>query len=152
MLNIAISEEDKEKVKVGRFEHPDVHVQKRLHVLYFKALGYSHKDISLLAGVSYTTIETVLKLYLEEGLPKVCNVTYARPVSALDPHRDAIEQHFRKTPPATIMDACKAIKELTGVERRPTQVRQFLMNLGIRSRRASASSRKLERLSRRKSS
>ena len=70
MLDISISEEDKEKPKIGRFEHPDVHVQKRLRVLYFKALGYAHKEICLLAGVSYTTIETILKMCQEQGLEK----------------------------------------------------------------------------------
>lgn len=134
MLDISISEEDKEKTKIGRFEHPDVHVQKRLHVLYFKSLGYAHKDICLLAGVSYTTIETILKIYQEQGLEEVCNVTYPNPGSALDPHRVTIEEYFHQNPPATIAEACKIIKDLTGVERRSTQVRHFLVGLGMRPR------------------
>ncbi len=38
MLSTTILEEDKQKARIGRFEHPDVHVQKRLHILYCKAL------------------------------------------------------------------------------------------------------------------
>jgi transposase len=138
MLDISIAEVDQEKAKTGRFEHPDVHVQRRLHVLYFKSLGYAHKDICLLAGVSYTTIETVLKLYSERGLEEVCNVTYPCPGSALDPHRVTIEEYFRQNPPATVAEACKVIKDLTGVERKHTQVRHFLINLGMRPRKAGA--------------
>ena len=136
MLDTSIAEDDKEKAKIGRFEHPDVHVQKRLHVLYFKALGYTHKEICLLAGVSYTTIETVLKLYQEQGFEEVCNVTYPCPASALDPHRVTIEEYFRQNPPATIAEACQIIKDLTGVERKRTQVRCFLIHLGMRPRKS----------------
>ena len=138
MLDVSIAKEDQEKVKTQRFEHPNVHVQRRLHILYFKSLGYAHKDICLLAGVSYTTIETVLKLYEEQGLEDVCNVTYPCPGSALDPHRVTIEEYFRKNPPATVAEACKVIKDLTGVERKHTQVRNFLINLGMRPRKAGA--------------
>jgi transposase len=134
VLDVSIAEADREKARIGRFEHPDVHVQKRLHVLYFKSLGYAHKDICLLAGVSYTTIETVLKLYQEQGFEEVCNVTYPCPGSALDPHRVTIEEYFRQKPPSTVAEACKVIKDLTGVERKPTQVRHFLINLGMRPR------------------
>ena len=138
MLDISITDEDKEKARIGRFEHPDVHVQKRLHVLYFKALGYQHKDICLLAGLSYTTIETVLKLYQEQGFNEVCNVTYSCQSSELDSHRATIEEYFRQNPPATVAEACKIIKDLTGVERKSTQVRHFLVGLGMRPRKAGA--------------
>ena len=136
MLVIVISEEDREKARIGRFEHPDVHVQRRLHALYFKALGYAHKDICLLAGLSYTTIEVVFKLYQEKGLAEVCNVTYFAPHRDLDDHRVTIEEYFRQNPPATVAEACKIIKDLTGVERGLTQVRLFLTHLGLRPRKA----------------
>jgi hypothetical protein len=45
MLGISITDEDKEKARTGRFEQPDIHVQKSLHLLYFKALGYAHIDL-----------------------------------------------------------------------------------------------------------
>lgn len=138
VLDIAISEEDKIIANQERFKHPDVHVQKRLHAIYFKSLGYAHKDICLLAGISYTTLETILKLYADEGLKEVCNVTYNFPHSPLDEHRLTIEEYFRQHPPATVEEACKVIKDLTGVERKPTRVRQFLVDLGMRPRKTGA--------------
>ena len=136
MLNISISKEDQEKAKINRFVHPDVHVQRRLHVLYCKSLGYSHKEIALLSGLSYTTIETVLKLYQEKGYDEVCNITYFSPHSELEIHRVTIEEYFRKKPPASISEACKIVKQLTGVERGKTQVRHFLVQLGMRPRKS----------------
>jgi transposase len=44
----------------------------------------------------------------------------------LEQHRDTLEESFRKHPPHTVAEACARIKEETGLERRPTQVRAFL--------------------------
>jgi transposase len=144
MIKLTISNEDKEKIAVLRFEHPDIHVQRRLHALFFKALDYSHKAICELADISYTTLDTILKAYIEGGLEAVCRITYYTPRSDLDDHRQTIEEHFRNNPPATVADACKVIKELTGVERKETQVRKFLIGLGMRPRKAGAIPGKLD--------
>lgn len=80
----------------------------------------------------------MLKLYQELGFEEVCNVTYPCLGSALDPHRVTIEEYFRQNPPPTIAEACRVIKDLTGVERKHTQVRHFLINLGMRPRKAGA--------------
>ena len=57
-----------------------------------------------------------------------------RPRSALHPHRATIEAEFREHPPATVAEAAVRIESLTGVARRPTQVRQFLTALGMKPR------------------
>lgn len=49
-----------------------------------------------------------------------------KPVSALEPFRDALEESFRKNPPRTVAEACARIKAETGVDRKPSQVRAFL--------------------------
>lgn len=136
MIQISISEDDSNKIKQERFDHPDVHVQKRLHALYFKSLGYSHKAICELAGISYTTLETILKLYQEGGLESVCRVTYHTPRSELDDHRQTLEEYFRSNPPSTVADACNTIRELTGISRGETQVRNYLVRLGMRPRKS----------------
>ena len=41
-------------------------------------------------------------------------------------------------PPATVAEAAQKIAELTGVQRKPTQVRQFLKRLGMKPRRMAA--------------
>jgi hypothetical protein len=45
---------------------------------------------------------------------------------------ETIEAYFRQSPPTSIRDAAAKIEELTGIKRRPTQVRQFLKSIGIR--------------------
>src|SRR5207248_11477837 len=64
---------------------------------------------------------------------------WCKPVSALAQHRDALEESFRKNPPHTVAEGCARIKEETGLERRPTQVRAFLKKvLGLKWRRVAA--------------
>ena len=116
----------------------DIYVQRRLHAIFFKSLNYSHKIICELADISYTTLEKILKAYIEGGLEAVCRVTYNVPSTEMNSHRETIEEYFRNNPPATISEACKVIKDLTGIERKETQVRKFLISLGMRPRKAGA--------------
>jgi hypothetical protein len=49
-------------------------------------------------------------------------------------HRTSLEGHFQKHPPASVTQARAVIKELTGIERSPTQVREFLKPIGLKRR------------------
>jgi hypothetical protein len=49
-------------------------------------------------------------------------------------HRTSLEDHFQKHPPASVNQARAVIKELTGIERSLTQVREFLKHLGLKRR------------------
>ena len=45
-----------------------------------------------------------------------------------------LEADFREHPPATVAEAAARIQELTGIARKPTQVRQFMKALGMQPR------------------
>jgi transposase len=45
---------------------------------------------------------------------------------------EVIAKAFSDQPPATAAEAAARIKELTGIERKPTQVRQFMKSLGMK--------------------
>ena len=49
-------------------------------------------------------------------------------------HRPTIEADFQQRPPATVAEAAARIEALTGIRRKPTQVRQFLKALGMQPR------------------
>jgi len=49
-----------------------------------------------------------------------------RPESELNQHITSLEAYVREHPPATIKEAQSKIKDLTGIERSETQVREFL--------------------------
>ncbi len=54
----------------------------------------------------------------------------SQPTSELAEHREQIRQSLEQPPARTIAEACQRIKDLTGIERGPTQVRQFLKGRG----------------------
>ena len=49
----------------------------------------------------------------------------------LDEHTDAICEHLAEHPPHTIVEARRAIEELTGIRRSETQIRELLKRLGF---------------------
>jgi transposase len=49
-------------------------------------------------------------------------------------HAATIEAYFHAYPPASVKEARDKIQEWTGIQRSPTQVRQFLRSLGMRPR------------------
>jgi hypothetical protein len=56
------------------------------------------------------------------------------PQSLLSAYRDTIEAQVRAHPPQTINEAVAMLETLTGIRRRPTQVRLFLTHLGLHRR------------------
>ena len=73
--------------------------------------------------------------YVTGGLEPLQHLEPRRPRRALHPHRATIAAEFCQHPPATVAEAAARIQALTGIIRKPTQVRQFLNRLGMRPRR-----------------
>ena len=53
------------------------------------------------------------------------------PVSELEPFRDIIRKSLEERPARTVAEAAERIAELTGLQRKPTQVRKFLKDMGF---------------------
>jgi transposase len=124
MARLTFSEEEQQLLHQERFEHPDPRVQQRLEVLWLISQGVVYAQAARLAGVSAATVDRYVALYRQGGLPALRE--FKKPTSALLDHRLALEESFRQNPPHTVAEACRRIKEETGLERRPTQVRAFL--------------------------
>ena len=123
---LTFSQEDLRVLVAQRYEHPDPRVQKRMEVLWLISQGVTHHEAARLAGVSRATAERYVAIYRSGGVTALRHFDWCKPVSALEEHRDTLEESFRKNPPHTVAEACARIKEETGLERRPTQVRAFL--------------------------
>ena len=127
------------EIERDRFTHPDPLVQRRMEVLWLKAHGETHERIAELAAVARATVQRLLDSFAAGGLEAVRTFHWHVPVSALAPHRPQLEAEFRERPPHTVAEACTRIEQLTGVRRRPSQVRVFLRDaLGLRWRKVAA--------------
>lgn len=139
MRRFDFSDEQQLAMAHDRFHHVDPRVQRRMEILVLKSHGETHERIAVLAGVSRRTVQRVLDLFSEGGLDAVRQFHEQGRANGLTPHRQSIEAEFRERPPCIVAEACDRIERLTGVRRRPTQVRQFLRDtLGLKWRRVAA--------------
>ena len=127
------------EIERDRFTHPDALVQRRMEVLWLKAHAETHERIAERAAVSRATVQRLLDIYEAGGVQAVRTFHWKVPVSALAPHRPLLEAEFRERPAHTVAEACARIEQMTGVRRKPTQVRAFLRDtLGLRWRKVAA--------------
>jgi transposase len=131
MIQIEFSQTEIEQLEKERWQQPEPRVQRRLHALYYKAMGYPHQEITRLVGVSAKTLRTFLRLYQAGGIEALQRLNYPQPVSALAAHQASIVAEFRERPAKSIKEATRRIKEKTGVERSRFQVSRFLKQIGL---------------------
>lgn len=123
---LIFADEDLEVLFKDRYEHPDARVQKRMEVLWLVSQGETRGKAAQLAGVTRATAERYVVIYRTKGVDGLRHFDWPKPVSELEKHRESLEESFQKNPPHTVAEACLRIKEETGLERKPTQVRAFL--------------------------
>ena len=135
MIRISFSEADLEALRYWRFHHPDPRVQVRMEALYLRSQGVANHDILQLCDISKASFHRYLTAYVTGGIEQLPQFKPRRPRNALHHHRTTLEAEFRQRPPATVAEAAARIEALTGIARKPTQVRQFLTALGRKPRR-----------------
>jgi transposase len=127
MARLTFSEVEQQALHRERFEHPHPRVQQRMDVLWLISQGLVYAEAARLAGVSEATVDRYVALYRQGGLEALRQLHWGQSSSSeLMDHRETLEESLRRNPPHTIAEACQRIKDETGVERRPTQVRAFL--------------------------
>lgn len=128
-----LSEESLKRLDTIRYNHPIATIRKRAAIIYFKALGYSHREIEILAKISSTTLTAILRMYLEGGIEKI--VAYEskpRRRSELESYKDVILSTLKDNPPSTLKEASHKISEITGIKRSRFRVSKFLKALGFK--------------------
>jgi transposase len=134
MIKITFSHEDLEALRYWRFQHPDPRIQLRMEALYLRRQGVAKGEILQLCGMSKASFHRALNAYLHGGIDALKRIDHDRPRSVLHNHGTTLETYFRQHPPATVAAAAATSAELTGMVRKPTQVRQFLKTLGRQPR------------------
>jgi transposase len=132
MIKISFTSEEIDALHQQRIHHPHPRVRLKMEALYLKSQSFAHQDIARLCRISKSTLRRYLQDYAEDGIDKLGEISFYRPQSELEQHREVIAAAFGKQPPATVAEAAARIKELTGLERKPTQVRAFIKSLGMK--------------------
>jgi transposase len=126
MTRLIFSPAEQQALHQERFAHPHPRVQQRMEVLWLISQGLIYPEAARLAGVSEATVDRYVALYRHGGLEALRQCHWGKTTSELLDHRDSLEESFRRNPPHTVAEACQRIKDETGIERKPTQVRAFL--------------------------
>lgn len=134
MITIEFNEADIEALDYERFNHPHPKVRRKMEALYLKAKELKHGEICRLCGISKQTLVNYLKQYLDGGLERLGQLDYKGEASKLNAYREQMIAYFTKRPPTTIAEAQYAIEQQTGLKRSPTQIREFLLRIGMKCR------------------
>jgi hypothetical protein len=132
MLQVIIKEEDKEVFARERYEHIHPRVCLRMDALHLKVKEFSNKEICRALDICDNTLLTYFKLYNAGGVEELRKINFYRPQSQLISHQESLEKYFTDNPPSSISEAAARIKELTGIERKETQVRKYMKSIGFR--------------------
>ena len=107
-------------------------VRKKMLAIYLKSLEFKHKDIERVCRISRPTLACYLKNYKEKGIENFKKINFYQPESDLKDHEETLKKYFEEYPPSSSNDAKEKIKELTNIERSPTQIRNFMKKIGVK--------------------
>ena len=131
LLNL--SEADIEKLRYERYAYPCVMIQKRLFAVYLRAVtDYPYRQIGFICGLHENTVAHWVRVYEKQGYQALLTNHYGTNQSALEEHRQSLLEDFAKEPPRTAGEAAERIRQMSGVERSPQQVRCFLKRHGLK--------------------
>lgn len=133
MHTLKISEAEIQQLNYERFHYPCAIVQKRMHTVYLRCVStLKNKEIAEFLDRHPNTITTDIKRYKSDGIEGLKQVNYGTNKSELDGHEKSIKEIFEENPPSSVKEAKQRIKELTGIERSPTQIRAFMKRIGMK--------------------
>jgi len=133
MHTLKISEAEIQTLNYERFHYPCPVVQKRMHSVYLRAISsLKNKEIATILDRHANTITNDIKCYNSNGIEGLKQVNYGTNKSELDKHEKSIKEIFEASPPCSVKEARQRIKELTGIERSPTQIRAFMKRIGMK--------------------
>ena len=137
-MPIRLSDSERPVVAAERCSHPDLHVRRKMLVLWAVHAGITQAQAGEVAGVSRATVCRYLEAYRAGGLDGLRAWDVVGPVSELAGHAPAIKASLEQSPVRTVAEAADRIRQLTGLERGLTQTRVFLGDLGFRWQRTRA--------------
>jgi transposase len=134
MPRVRFTPDDIQSLRAQRFAHPDPAVQLKMEAVLLRSQRVPQEQILQVCDISRATLFRYLSQYRHGGVEALTHVREREPQGELHAHRTDLRAYFEAHPPATVAQACAKIKELTGLQRQPTQVRQFLHALGLAPR------------------
>ena len=109
MIQIEFTSNDIDTLFEGFKNHSHFKVRQKMHVLYLKANGLSHKEICAICRITKATLSSYLKSYIQYGISGLIVVKCKGQPSKLNAHTDEIKKDFNDHPPSTLTEAGQRI-------------------------------------------
>lgn len=138
MINISFTPTDIAALQYERYNHPHPRVQQKMEAVLLKSQNIPHNKIATITGITTNTLRSYLKQYQNDGIEALKIIKFRQPSNALTRYESTIREHFTENPCSNIKQACHEITQLTGIQRKPSHVRQYLRSIGMQPRRAGA--------------
>jgi transposase len=134
-FRVQLTEEQQRIVNEERVAHPDLRVREKMLVLWLLHCGATREEAARVVGVSRSTVQRDVAAFRTGGLDGLRRFHHHRPRSEMAAYRELIRASFEERPARTMAEACDRIFQLTGLRRGPSQVRQFLKDMGLKFQR-----------------
>jgi transposase len=134
MIQIEFSQEQQDELFNEFRQDENGNIRIRCLALYLKSKGLAHETIGDICRISRPTLSSYLKFWQKGGKGQLTDVKFYRPKSELMEYAEELKKHFETHPPRNSNEAKEKIKEITGIERCPTQVRIFMKEIGMKIR------------------
>ena len=131
MIKIEFTEEDIIQLRLNKNNHPHSRVRLKMEALVLKSSGIEHSKISKILGISPNTLTGYLRQYKEGGIERLKELRFYQPKSDLEKYSEPIYAHFKEHPPSSLKEAASEIEKICGIRRSLSQVRTFLIKLGM---------------------
>jgi transposase len=131
-FRVQLTEEQQRIVNEERTSHPDLRVREKMLVLWLLHCGTTRQKAAEIVGLGRATVHRYVAAFREGGLDGLRRGHHHHPVSAMAAYCEVIRESFEKQPARTMVEACERIFQLTGLRRGPSQVRKFLMDMGLK--------------------
>ena len=137
-FRVQLSEVEQQLVLDHRDGHIDRLVRQRMWALWLLHCGETRQKTAEILQVSRATVQRHFEAYRTGGLSRLARRGEAGTASEWTTFDERLKAEFRERPARSVAEAGERIKALTGLERRPTQVRHHLHRLGLEYRRMRA--------------
>jgi transposase len=134
-LHVHLTEEQQRVVNEERTAHPNERIRERMLVLWLLHHGVTRQKAAEIVGIGRATVQRFVAAFRDGGLDGLRRWDPNRPQSEMVAYRELIRESLEEQPVHTVAEACERIFRLTGLRRGPSQVRQFLKDLGLKFQR-----------------
>jgi transposase len=130
-----LTEDQQRIVHEERVSHPNLRVREKMLVIWLLHCGTTREKAAEIVGIGRATVQRDVAAFRAGGLDGLRQWNPRRPSSDMAAYRDLIRECFEKQPARTVAEACDRIFRLTGLRRGPSQVREFLKDMGLKFQR-----------------